>query len=397
MMNEKAVQITKAVFGQGENEAEKLGKGVARQFGVGEDGFNVSSCQFAIHYFFETMTKLQNSLRNVAECTKLGGYFIGTCYDGKEMFRMLSRTKTGDGVSIYDGDNKVWEVVKDYEQDNFDDDSSCVGYQISVFQDSINKMFPEYLVNFTYLTRLMENYGFKLLSREEANVIGLPNGSGLFGELFSRMTNDIKRKKNGAIDFGEAANMNSYEKKISFLNRYFVFKKIRKVNAESVASSILENVYEEEDVAVTQPKQVSEAEDMIEIKVKPKTSSKKEKTDKHKKPIKLNKKIVLAASSEESDKGNNINLTIEEVEKPFEELVIEPIVEEIKIKVKKPRAPRKTKEPEPEPEPELEPELKEEKEETKIKRAPKKTKEGPEKKPKNKSKKVKLVVEGDEE
>jgi hypothetical protein len=243
----------------------------------------------------------------------------------------------------------------------------------------------------------MENYGFKLLSREEANVIGLPNGSGLFGELFSRMTNDIKRKKNGAVDFGEAANMNSYEKKISFLNRYFVFKKIRKVNAESVASSILENVDEEEDVAVTQPKQVSEAEDMIEIKVKPKTSSKKEKTDKPKKPIKLNKKIVLAASSEESDKGNNNNLTIEEVEKPFEELVIEPIVEEIKIKVKKPRAPRKTKEPEPEPEPELEPELKEEKEETKIKRAPKKTKEGPEKKPKNKSKKVKLVVEGDEE
>jgi len=405
MMNEKAVQITKAVFGQGENDAEKLGKGVARQFGIGEDGFNISSCQFAIHYFFETMTKLQNYLRNVAECTKLGGYFIGTCYDGKEMFRMLSRTKTGDGVSIYDGDNKVWEVVKDYEQDNFDDDSTCVGYQISVFQDSINKMFPEYLVNFTYLTRLMENYGFKLLSREEANVIGLPNGSGLFGELFSRMTNDIKRKKNGAVDFGEAANMNSYEKKISFLNRYFVFKKIRKVNAESVSSSILESVDEEEDIAVIQPnpKQVSEAEETIEIKVKPKTSSKKEKTDKPKKPIKLNKKIVLAASSEESDKGNNINLTIEEVEKPVEkpveEVVIEPVVEEIKIKVKKPRAPRKTKEPKPEQEQEQEPEpeLEKEKEETKTKRAPKKTKEGAEKKPKNKSKKVKLIVEGDEE
>jgi len=401
MMNEKAVQITKAVFGQGENEAEKLGKGVARQFGVGEDGFNVSSCQFAIHYFFETMTKLQNYLRNVAECTKLGGHFIGTCYDGKEMFRMLSRTKTGDGVSIYDGDNKVWEVVKDYTQDNFDDDSTCVGYQISVFQDSINKMFPEFLVNFTYLTRLMENYGFKLLSREEANAIGLPNGSGLFGELFSRMTNDIKRKKNGAVDFGEAANMNSYEKKISFLNRYFVFKKIRKVNAESVASSILENVDEEEDGALTQPKlkQVSKEDETIEIKVKFKTFSKKEKadkTDKPKKPIKLNKKIVLA-SSEESDKGNNINLAIEEViepvEKPVEEPVVEPVVEEIKIKAKKPRAPRKTKEPEPNPEPEPT----QEQEEPKPKRTPKKTKEGAEKKPKNKSKKVKLVVEGDEE
>ena len=52
MLNDKAKQITAAVFGNGPKEAAKIGKGVSRQYGVAEVGFNVSSCQFALHYFF---------------------------------------------------------------------------------------------------------------------------------------------------------------------------------------------------------------------------------------------------------------------------------------------------------------------------------------------------------
>ncbi|MFM7283873.1 MAG: hypothetical protein ACKO2B_02320, partial [Betaproteobacteria bacterium] len=61
--NEKAIQITKAVFGEGSSDPEKIGAGVARQYGKGADGFNVSSCQFAIHYMFETIDTLQGFLR----------------------------------------------------------------------------------------------------------------------------------------------------------------------------------------------------------------------------------------------------------------------------------------------------------------------------------------------
>ena len=50
---EKNKQITKAVFGEGPKEKDKLGMGVYKQYGKGSEGFNVSSCQFALHYFFK--------------------------------------------------------------------------------------------------------------------------------------------------------------------------------------------------------------------------------------------------------------------------------------------------------------------------------------------------------
>ena len=46
MLNEKAKEITKAIFGHGTKDVEQLGKGVERQYGKGEEGFNISSCQF---------------------------------------------------------------------------------------------------------------------------------------------------------------------------------------------------------------------------------------------------------------------------------------------------------------------------------------------------------------
>ncbi|NDH07312.1 hypothetical protein EBX93_15580, partial [bacterium] len=91
MLSDRAKQITAAVFGRGPKDADKIGKGVARQYGKGVDGFNVSSCQFAIHYFFEDPDTLKGFMKNIAECTKQNGYFIGTAYDGKLVFNELRK------------------------------------------------------------------------------------------------------------------------------------------------------------------------------------------------------------------------------------------------------------------------------------------------------------------
>jgi len=245
MLNDKAIQITRAVFGDGPKNEEKLGKGVYKQYGKGDDGFNVSSCQFALHYFFENQSTFQNFIRNVAECTKLGGYFIGTCYDGKSIFNMLKNKQMGESVEIYNGDNKVWEVRKEYDDLEFLDDVTSLGYQINVYQESINKMFPEYLVNFDYMERIMENYGFKLMTREEAKEHGLPNGTGMFNELFVLMEEEVKRNRLKQNEYGDALSMNSYEKKISFLNRYFIYKKIATVNAEKISIELIEEGVDE--------------------------------------------------------------------------------------------------------------------------------------------------------
>jgi mRNA (guanine-N7-)-methyltransferase len=268
MLNEKAVQITKAVFGEGTKDVASLGAGVARQFGKAVDGFNVSSCQFALHYFFENITTLQSFVRNLAECTKLGGYFIATSYDGKNVYNMLKNKAVGEGISIIDGGTKIWEVQKQYRSADFANDSSCLGYKIDVYQESINKLIPEFLVNYDYFTRVMENYGFQVIPRDEAIELGLPEGSGLFSDLYTSLTNDVAKNKSFAKEYKGALNMNANEKKISFLNRYIVYKKIRIVNAAKV---ILE---EAEQVEVPQVEEVIELEIPVSVPEKKKRTRK---------------------------------------------------------------------------------------------------------------------------
>jgi SAM-dependent methyltransferase len=288
MLNDRAKQITAAVFGKGDKDSEKIGKGVARQYGKGSDGFNVSSCQFAIHYFFENPDTLKGFLKNLAECTKHNGYFIGTCYDGKLVFNKLKKTKTGESVKIIEDDKKIWEITKGYGGESFDDDSSSIGYRIDVYQESINQTISEYLVNFDYLNRVMTAYGFELISREEAQDMGLPDGSGLFSELFAYMLSEIEKNKFKAKDYEQAPFMTGPEKDISFLNRYFIYKKIRTVNTENVELELGEY---EETSALRNAQDTEQAQSIAleeEKKIKPKVR-------------KLSKKILLINATEAID------------------------------------------------------------------------------------------------
>lgn len=235
---EKDKMISRAIFGNGPKDRKQLGNGVYKQYGVAHEGFNISSCQFAMHYFFETPKKLHSFLRNLAECTKMGGYFIGTCYDGKTVFELLKDSLFEHGVPIMLHNTRIFELTKLYHQTGFPDDEMSIGYAIDVYQETINKVFREYLVNFDYFTQLMDDYGFILISREEAEGMGFPNGTGLFNELFDCMMNEIKRDRNAKYNYGTAHSMTQQEKRISFLNRYFIFKKVRTVNSEKIENIV---------------------------------------------------------------------------------------------------------------------------------------------------------------
>jgi hypothetical protein len=300
LLNDKAKQISNAVFGNGPKDADKIGKGVARMYGKGDNGFNVSSCQFAIHYFFENPDTLKGFLKNIAECTKLNGYFIGTSYDGKVIFNKLRKLKKGESIQIVDQGKKIWEIIKDYTADSFEDDSSSIGYKINVYQESINQYIYEYLINYDYFDRLMDAYGFKLISREEAKEMGLPDGSGLFSELFINMIDEIKRSKFKSTMFGEAPNMTSFEKEISFLNRFFVYKKVREVNIDKLNLELDE--YQE---AIIQ-REKKDSKEIVRVE-------KEEETIKLRPKIrKLSKKILLVPATEAlDDSAKNIEIAIQ--------------------------------------------------------------------------------------
>ena len=237
---DKERSIADAIFGKGGRDATKLASAVYRHYGIGEKGFNVSSCQFALHYFFENGATFNNFLRNISECTQPGGHFIATCYDGQTVFNMLRNKKKDEGMSIYvnEGKDKIFEIQKMYDETGFSEDETSLGYPISVFQETINKYAVEYLVNFEFFRRSMENYGFTLVTDEEARDFGFVRGSGMFDELFRAMKLEINKNPASSKWYENAAQMTEEEKRISFLNRYFIFKKAHNVNAEKVSKIV---------------------------------------------------------------------------------------------------------------------------------------------------------------
>jgi len=242
---EKSRQIMKAVVGEGTKDESVLGRGVYNSYGVGKDGFTVSSIQFAIHYMFENHSTLHNFIKNVSDFTQLNGYFIGTCYDGKTLFNMLNSKSKDESTVLYKNGEKIWELTKQYDTEELPDNESCLGLAIDVYQESINQVFREYLVNFSYLTRIMENYGFVLLDKDQLMEKNFKASTGMFNELFANMEQESRSNKHKNI-YGNALNMSDEEKTISFLNRYFIFKKVRNINSESMKKQYKEELTDDE-------------------------------------------------------------------------------------------------------------------------------------------------------
>ena len=272
---EKDKQISKAVFGSGPKDMTILGKGIYKNYGMGESGFNVSSCQFALHYFFEDEGTMHSFLRNVAECTKVNGRFIGTCYDGKTVFNLLKNKKKDESVSIFKNDHKMFELTKKYDQTGFPDDEMSIGYPIHVYQETINKVFREYLVNFDYLIRIMEDYGFVLITDEEATQINLPKATGLFSELFTLMESELKMQPKKKADYKKSMYMSEEEKKISFMNRYFVFKKVRNVDVKKMGEIIKKQTKIEEELGESVVEEMEKKVEEMPKKLKIKKTKKK--------------------------------------------------------------------------------------------------------------------------
>ena len=285
LYSEKAKQIVNAILNNtGAREESSLGKTTFKLYGKAKDGFNIISTQFSLHYFFENIDSLHGYLRNVSENCKVGGYLIGTCYDGKKVFNALSKKKMGESIFEMNDSNegKMWDIRKDYTQEDFEDNPSCLGYEISVYMDTIGKRFPEYLVNFDYLNQLMENYGFVVAPLKDVKKMGFNKSIGSFKDLFDDMEEDIESKKIKKADIGDAMLITSKEKRLSFLNNYFIYKKVHSVNAAQEELHYLAKKDEPEE-------EKKEVEKEVEKEEESPTPKQVRKVKKYKKKVKLPK------------------------------------------------------------------------------------------------------------
>ena len=93
--------------------------------------------------------------------------------------------------------------------------------------------------------------------------MGLPNAIGDFSELFNKMEEDIKSGFIRRGNIKDALKLKPYEKQISFLNKYFVFKKVRDVNAKDVATAIIGSIAEDEEPDIPEIAQAEKALEKI--------------------------------------------------------------------------------------------------------------------------------------
>ena len=174
--------------------------------------FDVVSCMFATHYMFRDESTLSGFLTNLADTVKVGGYFVGCGFDGDAVARLLAAEPTAVGQ---DGATDVWAITKRYGTaigSSVPASAAGLGLTVDVDFISIGDTHPEYLVSFPYLQSRLAEAGLDLLTPAELLERGLPASSQMFGETWAATTGS-----------GKPYNMSDAEKRLSFLNRWYIF------------------------------------------------------------------------------------------------------------------------------------------------------------------------------
>jgi mRNA (guanine-N7-)-methyltransferase len=193
--------------------------------GKGKDKFNVISCMFAIHYFFESEMKLDQFLKNVSDNLQQNGIFFATFMDGVSVENELAKSKKGiiEGRKIFDEYSvPVWAIIKQYNKETY------YNKKIDVFIENTQKLISEFLVNFDFLVTKAKEFNLILEDTE------------LFSETYEKIKKDFEKPEliktkynlyeNWRIEDHKKSlielETNEISKKFSFLNRWVVFKKI---------------------------------------------------------------------------------------------------------------------------------------------------------------------------
>jgi hypothetical protein len=210
-------------------------KNVAKEyFKLAKNKFQVVSSQFTLHYYLENEETFNGFLTNVDENIDKGGYFIATFYNGNKLFELL---KDKEGVDyINKSGDKVYEIKKKYELDNFnydiDDISNMFGNTIGVYMDSIGQEFDEYLVNMDFLIDSFKKRGMELVTpKSKLNIFNESNfdieGLGSFEKIIGNLNTMSKKDQLLKTNYKGAINIIKDDKLklLSGLNVYVIFQK----------------------------------------------------------------------------------------------------------------------------------------------------------------------------
>lgn len=180
--------------------------------GKASKGFDVVSCQFAIHYFFKKSDTLDAFLSNVSNNLKVNGQFITTFMDGLRVHNLINKNNSAEGKKH---DAVVWAIQKQYKKFTPTDP---YGKLIDVYLENTNKFIPEYLVHYDVLCKRAAEHGLKVYKE------------GFFEDTFTDLhklveTQDQNRMNLLDDDLKSLKN-DPIQTQFSFLNRWVIFRKI---------------------------------------------------------------------------------------------------------------------------------------------------------------------------
>lgn len=184
---------------------------LGRLSGKGLEKFNMISSMFTIHYFFKNQEILTGFITNVYQNLQNDGYFFGCMIDGASVFEALgSKSEIGE-YQNNDKSKLIWKIKRGYDSKRtFKADSKSVGVEVNVEFESINHTSVEYLVNFEYLKKLLNEYGIELVD------------SKLFHEEPNSFLNEFYQE-NQVV--GKALRQKKDLLKYSLFHRWFIFTK----------------------------------------------------------------------------------------------------------------------------------------------------------------------------
>lgn len=177
-----------------------------------EKPFDTVSCQFAVHYLFQSENCFKNLIKILDSVLKYDGYFICTFMDKKKIDELLD-----DKAHTYKIDKSTNKVVY-YISKKTENEHSPFGNKLRIVLDGNNILetgSDEYIVDFEKFKNLMQTNDYELVE------------SKLFEMEYS------KYKQHSFSEF---------ERDISWLNRYAVFKKSSPVDIDTEIQDFLPNI-----------------------------------------------------------------------------------------------------------------------------------------------------------
>ncbi|XP_064641319.1 mRNA cap guanine-N7 methyltransferase-like [Lineus longissimus] len=126
------------------------------RFSDPNSAIDLTSCQFAYHYSFESYEQADRMLQNACEALKPGGYFIGTTPNA---FELIKRWRAAEGNNF---GNEIYQVT--FDSDN-KEDIPLFGAKYMFHLEGVVDC-PEFLVHFPTFVKLAKKHGMNLLYKK---------------------------------------------------------------------------------------------------------------------------------------------------------------------------------------------------------------------------------------